>query len=107
MSKPVHVTKENFDQEVVNSDQPVLVDFWAEWCSPCKQIAPALDSIAESRSGDLKVVKIDIDSQSELAARFRVRSIPTLMVFRGGHPEKTKVGAVSAGELQTWIDTDD
>lgn len=106
MSKPVHVTKENFEQEVINSDQPVLVDFWAPWCAPCKAIAPALDEIAEARSGSLKVVKIDIDEEEELAARFRVRSIPTLLVFKGGHVEKTKFGSMSSGELKCWIDAE-
>lgn len=107
MSKPINVTAENFEQEVINSDMPVLVDFWAEWCGPCKMIAPLLDDLAEKRSGEIKVVKIDVDSQGEIAARFRVRSIPTMMVFKGGHPSKTKVGAVGGGELDRWIDSAD
>lgn len=104
MSKPIHVTKENFEEEVINSDQPVLVDFWAPWCGPCKSISPILDGMAEERSDNLKVVKIDIDNDGELASRFRVRSVPTLMLFRGGHPEKTRVGSVTSGDLARWID---
>lgn len=107
MSQPINVTKENFEQEVINSDQPVLVDFWAPWCGPCKMIAPALDTLAEARSDSLKVVKINIDEEEELSARLRIRSIPTLMVFRGGHVDKTRVGAISSGELQRWIDSKD
>lgn len=106
-NKPISVTAENFEQEVINSDQPVLVDFWAEWCGPCKMIAPLLDDVAEKRNGELKIVKIDVDSQSEIAAQFRVRSIPTLMVFKGGHPAKMKVGAVTGGELERWLDSAD
>lgn len=106
-SNIIEGTIENFDKEVIQSDQPVLVDFWAEWCGPCKMIAPALDDIAEKRQGNIKVVKVDVDSQSELAVRFGIRSIPTLMVFKDGVQDKTKMGAVSAGELEKWIDSDD
>lgn len=106
-NKPINVTADNFEQEVLKSDIPVLVDFWAEWCGPCKMIAPLLDDLAEKRSGELKIVKIDVDSQGEIAAQFRVRSIPTMIIFKGGYPAKTKIGAVSGGDLERWVDSAD
>lgn len=88
----MHITKENFDTEVMHSDKPVLVDFWATWCGPCRMIAPVLDEIAAERS-DIKVCKINVDEQPELAASFQVMSIPTLMVVKNGEITNRSMGA--------------
>ncbi|MGI6030104.1 MAG: thioredoxin [Eubacteriales bacterium] len=88
----IHVTKENFEQEVLQSDKPVLVDFWATWCGPCRMVAPVVEQIAEEHP-EYKVCKIDVDEQNELAVQFRVMSIPTLMVFKNGKLERSTVGA--------------
>lgn len=88
----MHITKENFDNEVMHSDKPVLVDFWATWCGPCRMIAPVLDEIAAERS-DIKVCKINVDEQPELAASFQVMSIPTLMVVKNGEITNRSMGA--------------
>lgn len=104
-NKPLNVTAENFEQEVAQSDVPVLVDFWAEWCGPCKMISPLLDEIAEKRAGKIKIIKVNVDEESQLAASFNIRSIPTMIIFKAGRPDKTKIGAVSAGELEKWIDS--
>lgn len=100
----VHVTDASFETEVLQADKPVLVDFWAEWCGPCKMIAPILDEIAKEYADRVKVCKVDVDANSESPARFHVRGIPTLILFKGGKAEATKVGAVSKTQLAAFID---
>lgn len=100
----VHVTDASFEEEVLKSKLPVLVDYWAEWCGPCKMIAPVLDEIAREYAGRLKVCKMDVDANGETPARFAIRGIPTLMIFMNGNTEATKVGAVSKSQLASFID---
>src|SRR5436309_11286136 len=88
----VTLSNENFDQEVNKSPTPVLVDFWAEWCGPCKMIAPVLDEIAEERAGKLKIGKVNVDENQELASKFGIRAIPTLLLFKGGQIKEQIVG---------------
>jgi thioredoxin 1 len=94
------VTEQNFEQEVLQSDQPVIVDFWAEWCGPCHAVAPVLDRIAEERSGELKVVKLNIDEQPGLAQRYGIASIPTMVLFKNGEPAAAAIGAQPKGALE-------
>ena len=104
MSEHIHyVTDDTFEAEVLQSPQAVLVDYWAEWCGPCKMIAPILDEIAKHYAGRLKVAKLNIDDNPELAAQFGVRSIPTLAIFKGGEVADIKVGAAPKTALSSWI----
>jgi thioredoxin 1 len=99
----VKVTDTSFDQDVLQSGQPVVVDFWAEWCGPCRMIAPALDEISKEMEGKVTVAKLNIDENPNVAMRFGVRSIPTLILFNGGKPAAMQVGAVPKGKLVEWI----
>ncbi|MDH4070768.1 MAG: thioredoxin [Ignavibacteria bacterium] len=97
--KPFEVTDQNFETEVLNAETPVLVDFWAVWCGPCKIVAPVVEEIAKEYNGKLKVGKMDVDVNPEVAMRFGIRSIPTLMVFKGGKPVDQIIGAVAKKNL--------
>ncbi len=99
----VHVTDKNFDTEVMKSDLPVLVDFWAEWCGPCRMISPIIDQIADEYKGKLKVVKLNVDEAQELAMKYSVMSIPTLMVFKKGQVMDQVIGAMSKDQLTDRI----
>ena len=101
----ITLTKENFDAEVIKSKVPVMVDFWAEWCGPCKMIAPILDEIAGEYSGKIKIAKLNIDDNPATPPRYGIRGIPTLMLFKNGNVEATKVGAVSKSQLSAFIDS--
>jgi len=101
----VHVTDLSFEQEVLGSDTPVLVDYWAEWCGPCKSIAPILDEIAKEYGDKIQVAKLNIDDNPATPTKYGIRGIPTLMLFKGGNVEATKVGAVSKSQLAAFIDS--
>ena len=94
------VTAETWDTEVLRSDKPVIVDFWAEWCGPCHAVAPVLDRIVEERSGEVKLVKVNIDEQQDLAQRYGIASIPTMILFRDGEPAAAAIGAQPKGSLE-------
>ncbi len=101
----IHVTDDSFEQEVLQSSDPVLVDYWADWCGPCKMIAPVLDEIAEEYAGKIRVAKLNIDENPNTPPRYGIRGIPTLMLFKQGEVEATKVGAVSKSQLTAFIDS--
>ena len=100
----VNVNDANFDAEVLKAGLPVLVDFWAEWCGPCRMIAPLLHEIAEENKNKIKVVKVNVDEAQEIPAQYGIRGIPTLIIFKNGMVHVTKVGALSKAQLQSFID---
>ena len=102
--KIVHVTDTSFEDDVLKSDVPVLVDFWAAWCGPCKMIAPILEDVAGDYAGKVKVCKVDVDANGDTPAKFGVRGIPTLILFKDGNAVSTKVGALSKTQLTAFID---
>jgi thioredoxin 1 len=99
----VNLTAANWDAEVTKAATPVLVDFWAEWCGPCKMIAPVLDDLADELSGKIKIAKVNVDEGQELAAKFQIRSIPTLLVFKAGVVQEQMVGALHKADLQAKL----
>ena len=106
MSEHIHyVTDDSFEQEVLQSTMPVLVDYWAEWCGPCKMISPILDEVAKEYAGRVKVCKLNIDENQQVPPKYGIRGIPTLMVFKNGSVEATKVGALSKSQLTAFVDS--
>ncbi|MDR3212803.1 MAG: thioredoxin [Azoarcus sp.] len=106
MSEHIHyVTDDTFESEVLQSELPVLIDYWADWCAPCKALAPLLDKLAEDYGGRLKIAKMNIDENQQTPARFGIRNIPTLMIFKGGDLAATKVGLLPKSQLTSFIDS--
>ena len=103
--KIVHVTDGSFEEDVLKAEDPVLVDYWAEWCGPCKSIAPILGEIAEEYAGRLKIAKLNIDENPSTPPKYGIRGIPTLMLFKDGNVEATKVGALSKSQLSAFLDS--
>ena len=101
--KVITLTRENFDQEVVNSSNTVLVDFWAPWCGPCRAVGPLIDELAEEYDGKAKIAKLNVDDEGELAAKFKIMSIPTIMIFKNGEVVEKLIGARSKSELSELI----
>ena len=99
-----HVTDESFGSDVLKADKPVLVDYWAEWCGPCKQIAPILDEVSKTYDGRVQIAKMNVDENREVPQKFGIRGIPTLMLFKGGELAATKVGALSKAQLTAFLD---
>ncbi|AZE72930.1 thioredoxin TrxA [Pseudomonas synxantha] len=105
MSEIKHVSDESFETEVLQAALPVLVDYWAEWCGPCKMVAPILDELAREYDGKLIVAKINVDGNHDIPAKYGIRGIPTLMLFKNGEIAATKIGALSMGQLRQFIDS--
>jgi thioredoxin 1 len=105
MAEPINVSESSWDEEVINSDLPVMVDFWAEWCGPCKMIAPAIHDLAEEYTGKMNVAKVDIDNAPNIAMKYGIRSIPALIFFKDGQPVDQVVGALPKGALKKRIDS--
>lgn len=106
MSEHVHyISDDSFEQEVLQASQPVLVDYWADWCGPCKMISPILDEVAREYAGKLKICKLNIDENQATPPKFGIRGIPTLMIFKNGNVEATKVGALSKSQLTAFVDS--
>jgi thioredoxin 1 len=105
MKATIELTAANFESEVLNSNLPVIVDFWASWCGPCKMIAPALEEIAAEQAGKARVAKVNVDEQPELAARYGITSLPTLLYFAGGQPRAQLIGAASKKAIVSKLDT--
>ena len=99
-----HVSDESFDDDVLHADKPVLVDYWAEWCGPCKMIAPILDEVSKDYDGRVQIAKMNVDENREIPAKMGIRGIPTLMLFKGGQLAATKVGALSKAQLTAFLD---
>ena len=104
MSKPVHITDAEFQASVLESEQPVLVDFWADWCGPCKMIAPVVEELAEEYDGKINFTKVDVDANSKSAMEFGIRSIPTLLIFKGGQVVEQVIGATPKAVLKRKLD---
>jgi thioredoxin 1 len=104
MSAALAVTDSSFEQEVLKSEQPVLVDFWAEWCGPCRALGPSLDAVAVEKAGTIKVVKVNIDENPNAPSKYGVRSIPTMLIFKNGEVAAQTVGSMSKSDLLKWVE---